>query len=290
MLMSVAILGVLSWLSAGWWLGEKWPKLASPLRQAEALRAWMQEWQLGVGAGKPLSQLGEVPQYKFFGRLARAGLSHARSFGSFPREMLWEWRDGIGKEVAFDKKWQGILWGGLAQFGLFAVITWVFIFMTQNMLEQRFSLGLLIAVGIWQALGAGLYVPLLWWWQHRRLHGFAVILECLYVLRSLGAAGLASQQVLKEARLENLELVKTPQLRALKERVLGLAQLYQKQGVPLVKESQLLLQETWFLREDELSKLVKLSEAIKLVFLLVFFGGAYAVFLFGLVQQLLSGE
>jgi hypothetical protein len=290
MLLSVGILALMSWIAAGWWLGEKWPKVASPLRQAEALRQWMQEWQLGAVGGKPLGQLGEVPQYKFFGRLAKAGLAHARSFGSFPRDMLWEWRDGIGKEVAFDKKWQGIVWGGLAQFALFAAITWVFIFMTQNMLEQRFPMSLLMAVAVWQLLGASLYVPLLWWLQQRRLQGFALLLECLYVLRSLGAAGLASQQVLKEARLETLSEVRSPRLLVLKERVLGLAQLYQKQGVPLVKESQLLLQETWFLREEELSRLAKLSEGIKLVFLLVFFGGSYALFLFGLVQQLLRGE
>jgi len=288
-LVMITLWALLSWSAAGLWLGQPlWVRPRRTVNSATALSNWMQEWQLGAGVGRPLNELGEVPSFKFFGELARRGLAHARAFGSFPREILWEWREGIGKEAAFDKKWRGVVWGGWAQFTLFAAITWTFIVMTQQTLARAFPSSLLLAVASWQALGAGAFGPCLWALQRRRLAGFAELMECLYVLRSLGGAGLPSQQVLREARLEDLARLRNPRLRLLRDRVLALTQLHQQQGVPLIKECQLLLQEAWFAREEALMGLTKASEAVKLVFLLVFFGGAYMLFLLGLVQQLLS--
>jgi hypothetical protein len=81
--------------------------------------------------------------------------------------------------------------------------------------------------------------------------------------------------------------VATATLKPLVNRVEQLAVLYQKQGGQLGREAQILLQETWFLREEKLTKLYKTGEGLKLGFLLVFFAGSYFCFLAGMVLTLM---
>ncbi len=279
------LLLLLCWVIAGIWLNEKkwWPRL-SKLDGGLALNRWLQEWQLLSGTGAALSSLGEIPTYKFFGHLAEAGLRHARSFGSFPRELLWEWRDGISRERNFDQRFSGIIWGALAQFSLFVVITWLFVWMSREPLELKISPWILGTMGGLQVSGVLLFAPLLYSLSKRRMRGMSELLKALYVLRALSGAGLSTSQVLKEAQLEFLP--KTQLIAPLRERLHQLAILYQKQGGALGREAQMLLQEVWFLREETLGKLVKTGEALKLLFLIVFYAGAYFLYLAGLVFEL----
>ena len=84
----LGLIGLASWVASSFWCEAlTWPRFGRP-SQARALAAWLQEWQLGLSRGGALNELGEVPQYKFFGRLANSGLTHARNYGSFPRELL----------------------------------------------------------------------------------------------------------------------------------------------------------------------------------------------------------
>lgn len=286
---ALVVLAALSWLIAGVWLGERLlPKFGRPLRDARALSLWLQEWQLGFAQGRPLSQMGEVPQFKFFGRLATTALAHARSYGSFPREILWEWREGLNKEMQFEKRWQGVKHAGLAQFGLFALITWVFITLTADTINEPLAEGVLFTVVVLQVAGALIYWPAMLILAHKRLGGFQVLMESLYCLRSLGGAGLPAQQVVQLSRMDLVAEINTSSLKLLCERVKDVVRLYQQQGLPIVKETQLLLHESWFLREDALAQVVKLADHVRLGVLIVFFGGAYFVFLLGLIHQLLS--
>lgn len=285
------LLGPVSWVIAGLWLHDNsFPSLMQKRDAAEALNRWLQTWQLQATHSGGLANLGEVPQFKFFGRLAEAGLRHARSFGSFPRELLWEWRDGLAKERAFDQRWLAITHAAWAQFALFILVTWAFVLVTADTMTDPLPLSLYLVMGLLQATGLAIFRPVLGVLANRRLRGFPELLEGLYVLRSLSGAGLPTGQVLSEAQLERLPPLVGPGLRPLVQRVTELAGLYQKQGGALGREAQILLQEAWFLREEGLQKLIKLGEGLKLIFLLVFFAGAYFLFLFGLVFQLLKSS
>ena len=290
-MMHFLLLAPLSWLFAGIWLEEKF-ELPFKRRtdSAEALNRWLQSWQLSSSQGGALSLLGEVPQFKFFGRLAEAGLRHARSFGSFPRELLWEWRDGLSRERSFEQKWSGIWRSAWMQFALFVLITWAFVFITGDVVPGGLPMYLhAMMIGL-QLAGFVLFRPLLQLVARRQLRGFSELLESLYVLRSLSGAGVSTGQVLAEAKLDRLSAFQRGLLAPLVQRVTEVASQYQKQGGALGREAQILLQETWFLREESLQKLIKTGEALKLGFLLVFFAGAYFLFLTGLVFQLLKSS
>lgn len=286
---TLSLLGSFCWIAAGLWLElpllASWHKAPSP---ALALSQWLQEWQLGHGQGKALALNQDIPQFKFFGRLASQALTHARTFGSFPRELLWEWREGINKESQFDQKWNGLKFGGWAQFGLFTFITWVFIMLSADVLHTPMPQALFILVVILQGSGTLLYWPLVQALAQRRLRGTGELLECLYTLRSLASVGLPGQQVLQLARVSESVSISNSHLSSIQLRVKEMARSYQQQGVPLVKETQLLIQECWFVREDQLARLMKLTDHLRLGFLICFFGGAYFIFLIGLIQRLLA--
>lgn len=282
-------------LVAGWRLSAfnpEFPSVAKWHRQrpAQELEKWLQTWQLSMAQGGALNRMGEVPEYKFFGRLALQGLAHARSFGAFPRELIWEWRQGLKEEDQYEQKARSLYQSSLAQFLVFASITWAFILLALKTTATPLPLPLLVSVASLQLAGLGLFPLVLKLLSRKRLSGYAEVLESLYTLRSLSQAGLPAQRVLQEAKMETVERVRQPALRPLRQQLLELAQLYQQQGAPLQKESQLLLQEAWFQRTQALGQLIKITEHLKLGFLLVFFAGAYGLFLFGLLQHFLGAS
>jgi hypothetical protein len=71
---------------------------------------------------------------------------------------------------------------------------------------------------------------------------------------------------------------------------MDLVRSYQSQGSSLGKETQLLISEIWFYRDQQFVVINKRLEALKLIWLLLFFGSSYAVFLMGLISQLLHSN
>lgn len=282
------LLAFVCWCISGLWLGE--PLLQAPRRklsQAEIFNRWLQSWQLLGTTGGALSQLSAVPRYKFFGRLAEEGLRQARTYGSFPRDLIWEWRDGVAREKAFDERTRSIRASAYLQFVLFTVITWVLVHMTKDVAGDVSAVVYLLMVAL-QVGGSVAFAPALAFSQKRRLAGFSELLECLYVLRTLSAANLPTSKVISEARLETLATTKNAVLLPLRERVEELARVYQKQGGALGREAQILLQEVWFLREEGMNQLAKTAEGLKLIFLLCFYAGPYFIFLAALMFEVLQ--
>lgn len=282
------LLAFVCWCISGLWLGE--PLLQAPRRklsQAEIFNRWLQSWQLLGTTGGALSQLSAVPRYKFFGRLAEEGLRQARTYGSFPRDLIWEWRDGVAREKAFDERTRSIRASAYLQFVLFTVITWVLVHMTKDVAGDVSAVVYLLMVAL-QVGGSVAFAPALAFSQKRRLAGFSELLECLYVLRTLSAANLPTSKVISEARLDTLAKTKNAVLLPLRERVEELARVYQKQGGALGREAQILLQEVWFLREEGMNQLAKTAEGLKLIFLLCFYAGPYFIFLAALMFEVLQ--
>ncbi|MFP5458456.1 MAG: hypothetical protein ACLGG7_06970 [Bacteriovoracia bacterium] len=282
------LLAFVCWCISGVWFGE--PLVRAPRRkltQAEIFNRWLQSWQLLGTSGGALSQLAAVPSYKFFGRLAEEGLRQARTFGSFPRELIWEWRDGVAREKAFDERTRSIRISAYLQFVLFTVITWVLVHMTKDV-AGNISPAIYLVMLLLQLGGSFAFAPVLAFSQKQRLAGFSELLESLYVLRTLSAANLPTSKVISEARLESLAKTKNAVLVPLRERVEELARLYQKQGGALGREAQILLQEVWFLREEGMNQLAKTAEGLKLIFLLCFYAGPYFIFLAALMFEVLQ--
>ncbi|MFN9112363.1 MAG: hypothetical protein ACK5XN_20030, partial [Bacteroidota bacterium] len=204
MTLHFTLLALIAWILASLWLGEKCLPSLKRIDSGEALNRWLQNWQLLAQSGGGLNQLGEIPRFKFFSHLAECGLRHARTFGSFPRDLLWEWRDGLSKERSFDKRWRNILYSAYAQFLLFMFITWTFVMMARSGLKLEISFLIYVVMALLQFAGLILFAPALAVFSRRELNGFPELLESLYVLRSLSGAGLATAQVLQEAKLDRL--------------------------------------------------------------------------------------
>ncbi len=281
------LLFLLSWLAASWWFSL--PLLTKPTRaqsKADKLNLWLQEWQLLSSRGQGLNTLSEVPDYKFFSRLALSGLRHARTYGKFPRELLWEWREGLNRESSFDKKQRELLLGSLFQFALFSVIIWLFIFMTGKQFIALSS-SILSLILFLHVAGFLSFAPLIIYLQKRTLKGLPEMLESLYVLKSLSQAGLSVTQVIQESKLELIPQSLPVEQQNLAIKLKDLAKIYQSQGATVALEAKILVDEAWFLRSHLMQKLTTRLEAYKLLWLIVFFGSSYGLFLMNLVGELL---
>ncbi len=281
------MLFLLSWLAASWWLSVPlWKRPQKIQSNADKLNLWLQNWQLLSSRGLGLNALSEIPEYKFFSRLALAGLRHARTYGKFPRELLWDWREGLNRESSFDKKNRDLLWGSLFQFALFSIIIWLFIFMTGRQFVALSSrvLGLILFL---HTAGFLSFSPLIILLNKRTLRGLPEMLESLYVLKSLSQAGLSVTQVMQEAKLESIPSQLPIEQQNLALKVRDLAKVYQSQGAAVALEAKILVDEAWFLRTHLMQKLSTRLEAYKLLWLIIFFGSSYAIFIVNLIGELL---
>ena len=134
------------------------------------------------------------------------------------------------------------------------------------------------------------FSPLIIYFKNRTLKGLPEMLETLYVLKSLSQAGLSVTQVMQEAKLERLpqQLPLEQQNLALKLR--DLIKIYQSQGAAVALEAKILVDEAWFLRTHLMQKLITRLEAYKLLWLIVFFGSSYALFIVNLIGELLRAS
>ena len=284
------LLFLLSWVAASWWFSL--PLMTRPQKQhsqADKLNLWLQEWQLLSSRGMGLNTLSEIPDYKFFSRLALAGLRHARTYGKFPRELLWEWREGLNRESSFDKKQRELLMGSLFQFALFSVIIWLFILMTG---QQFIALSprVLCLILFLHMAGFLSFSPLIIYFRNRTLKGLPEMLETLYVLKSLSQAGLSVTHVMQEAKLERLPQQLPLEQQNLAHKLRDLIKIYQSQGAAVALEAKILVEEAWFLRTHLMQKLTTRLEAYKLLWLIVFFGSSYAIFIVNLIGELLRAS
>lgn len=280
----------LSWMAASWWFSlPLLPAYKKAQSKAHKLNLWLQEWQLLSSRGQGLNTLSEVPEYKFFSRLALSGLRHARTFGKFPRELLWEWREGLNRETSFDLKQRELLLGSLFQFALFSLIIWVFIYITGKQFIALSSSILSLIVFLHLA-GFLSFAPLILYLKNRTLKGLPEMLESLYVLKSLSQAGLSVTQVMQEAKLEMIPQALPSDQQTLALKLRDLAKIYQSQGAAVALEAKILVDEAWFLRTHLMQRLTTRLEAYKLLWLIVFFGSSYALFIVNLVGELLRAN
>ena len=113
------------------------------------------------------------------------------------------------------------------------------------------------------------------------------MLETLYVLKSLSQAGLSVTQVMQEAKFEQVPIHLPLEQQNLALKLRDLIKIYQSQGAAVALEAKILVDEAWFLRTHLMQKLTVRLEAYKLLWLIVFFGSSYAIFLVNLIGELL---
>jgi hypothetical protein len=282
------IMGLVSWGAASLWFQVPFIERRKKTNGND-LNVWLQNWQLLNSQGSALSKLGPVPEFKFYARLAEAGLRHARTFGSFPRELLWEWREGLSKESDFDRKMTSLKFSSFMQFFIFTLIIWSFGFISSDSIVKLNSSHYISMVTL-QLLGFVSFIPVVKLLNNYLLKGLSEMLESLYTLRSLSQAGLAVSEVLKEAKLSQIPERLSGQAGAIRLKLMDLVRAYQNLGNSMGKESQLLISEIWFYRDQQFTAINKRLEALKLIWLLLFFGSSYAVFLMGLVGELLRSN
>lgn len=224
----------------------------------------------------------ELPRYKFYTGLIHLILSYGRNYGASILGIVRKIRQGIIMDYQFERKLQSEFFGGLVQFVLIGFMTWIFIFISDSIIcaETLFSVRFL--VGGLQIFGVVLYFFIYFGWRKKNFLIYSKYFSGLYVLDSLSEVGVSLQLMLEQSGVEKLFEINKRKFCYVDNRLENAIEASRKQGMPIKKELDDIINEVWFLQEQQFGKFVKQMAGLKFVILALFFLSAYFVYLFSL--------
>ncbi|MBF0207665.1 MAG: hypothetical protein HQK53_12325, partial [Oligoflexia bacterium] len=244
-----------------------------------------------------VSNLATLPQYKFFTPLVLKIISYSRKLGSPLAKALFPIKQGIIADHKFERQISSELAAAHWQFAFTAVLTWIFIYASNQLISPDFlastttdalhtpqlhSIANLLPILITQFLGLACF-----WLLYKRMNQalfapFTRYFECLYTLYSLSLTSLPWPSILQELQQELKELFASSckGLQSVKDRLQLIIELAQSVGGKLDEELQEAIQETCFQQGERYQYFLKWCKILKLLITAVFFLGPYFYFLF----------
>jgi hypothetical protein len=273
------------WLIVSFMIDYFWSKQASlkpkKTSQAKELMTIIQQIQL---SGTFPSSNSPWPEYKNYTSLMVQLLNYARTFGAHYKEMMKELRAGIQKDFQFDLLLKQLIHRAFFQFLIISIITWFFYIFAQAELSLQLNFIWPMIILILQSSGLFIFLFFRKLQQKSYFKGFEAFTFSLYAFKSLSLVGLPSRDIVRLSKFETC-LNYHPSLKSIHERLMQVVQLFLKQGHSTNHEIQLLLEELWFLKEEQLKNFQLKMEQLKLLILALFFLPAYLVLLMGLFQS-----
>lgn len=229
----------------------------------------------------------ELPQYKFYTSLSQRVLEYGRRYGSPLRSTLLELREALGKDLHFEGKIRKELWGGLVQFLLVGLVTWVFVFLSMGLLELQLAPRTMFLMMGLQGGGLLSYWVLFRSFRVKYFSYFPSVFSSFYSLLILSEAGLSVRLSLQESGVISLLGIREKRFDFLFARSRELLERWQSKGTPLKGELKELIYGARSLEEEAFQKFLKALAVSKFLILCLGFLSAYFVYLFSLFHVFL---
>lgn len=234
-----------------------------------------------------LSKL-QLPKYKYFTEVVEALLKISQNFGGPIAEFLDQIRNGVYQDDRFERKVRKELEGALIQMMILAGITWVFIFLANELAGIQLPHSVYFIMGGIQIIGFIVFLTGHLLLKSKVFSGFSLFFQSLYSFYSLYSVGVplnvaVSKSELTIALQRSERKFKTPQ-----KYLNRLLRTVQATGVSISTELGMVIDELWFTLEHSFAEYVKQVMALKLVVLTLFFLGSYFYFLAQLFVYLMS--
>jgi len=229
----------------------------------------------------------ELLQYKFYTSLTERVLDYARRFGSPLRTTILELREALLKDLQFENKIRKEFWGGLAQFILIALVTWVFVGLSVGLLELHLAFSTVALMIFLQCGGILSYFFLFYFLRQKNFRYFDQIYSAFYGLLILAEAGLSVRLSLQESGIVETLAIKDKRFFFLFSRGRDLLERWQSKGIPLKGELKELLAQSKALEEAAFESFLKTLSVGKFIILCLGFLSAYFVYLFSLFHVFL---
>jgi len=227
-----------------------------------------------------------LPTYKNYAQYILELLSYQKTFGTSVSGALFDVRESLEEDIRFEEKKWAIKISSMMQFFLTAICTWGFYFFSRWFFpEIKVNWAIKIILIFWQLSGVFLFLYVAQKKELKKLKCVEELLQSVQTFKMLMRAGLPLSKVIEKAQVMNTN-AKEQRLKEL-QKILreALHQLITK-GASIQNEVQFLISELTYLKRDRLQGLEKGLEALKFLFLILFFLPTYFVMIMSLFRSL----
>jgi hypothetical protein len=224
--------------------------------------------------------------YKNYSNYILELLTYQKTYGTSVQNSLFDLRESLEEDIRFEEKKWNVKLSSLGQFFLTAMCTWGFYFFTRWYFPSiHLSLGIKILLICWQSLGTFLFLVITKKREQKKLGGVEELLQSVQTFKVLLRAGLPLTKVVEKAQVMSQKSTDS-RIKDL-QKILrdALHQLITK-GASIQNEVQFLIGELTYLKRDRLQSLEKGLEALKFLFLILFFLPTYFVMILSLFRSL----
>lgn len=236
----------------------------------------------------------EMISFKFYTILIKSLVKYSRQFGAPLSRPLKELVAALRKEEqALKQMWQSFV-GGLMQFLIVVMITWLFIYALKFIIDYQVTLSILYKVTLLQLLGGIFYFVGFVVSYQKVMGGFDQAFYSVYTMRSLLQAGLPLSMVLNRSQMHDFMNSATNSISNAKsfghisKRLEYLTSHGLKQGAEILAPLNEIIDDLWVLHKNCFQHFNKLLLLIKFILLVMFFVPAYLLVSFDLVSGLMS--
>jgi hypothetical protein len=230
-----------------------------------------------------------IPKYKFYTGLYEEMLSQRKTFGVSIDESLRHLREGLVLDSKFEKKLKVELQSSFWQFFFISLITWSFTFISITILNKPMDTRIGLLMGFIQISGAIIFCLCFYTYKRKVFSEYGLWFSRIYQLKGLLMAGVPISYALKECQISELFFSKKSQFQPFKHSLETSLKRLQSEGAPILNDLKFCLDELWFTQDCDFEDFLKKVLSLKLVIILLFYLGAYFLYLYSFISTFMHG-
>ncbi len=237
---------------------------------------------------KTSSTQTSLPKYKFYTALLEEIYIFKRQLGTSQEQNLKGLRLGLIQDGKFEKKIQAELLSGYWQFIFITAITWLFVYLSLVLLDRSLMFGLALKMVTIQSLGLLCFGFTFHALKKHRFAEYEKWFFALYSLKTFLQAAKPVSLAIKESGVGQLFQSKKVSFLPLRQSLEEMIFRLTKDGAPIQEDLKFCLDELWFKQECDFEAFLKHLMGLKLMIILVFFLGAYFLYLYSFISTFMG--
>lgn len=226
----------------------------------------------------------ELPNYKFYTALILQSLDFARTYGTSSKEGMASLKQALIRDDQFERKMSQQIKGAVAQFAIVAALTWFFVFMSHALVDAPLSLLLLCTIAGLHIGGLCFFFFIYHKQKQKHFSQLGFVLSSLYQLWGALRIGIPISRSLQLASIPHFLELSDSKYTHIQDRLQTLLDNLQKKGVPVTEDLKELIDEVWFVQDEQFLIFHKNMTALKLLSIVLFFVSSYFLYLFSLIS------
>lgn len=210
----------------------------------------------------------DIPRYGFFSSIIESLVKIRKTYGVDIKKALRELRKAILKDYKQKRKLRSELFGLYLQYMMLLIFTWGFLFQLLGTIKINVTSSQILLLIFWQLLGFFLGGFLFFLSKRVLFRGVEEIFYTTYCIRSMVLASRPLGEILSLSNFDDILVHK--HFESMKARTNLLISQIKVQGSVSLDEFSNIIEELWDFYEEQLIRLKRIMNAVKLIMMLAF--------------------